>query len=162
MDKKDISIILVKIGFLLLDVQSTERAIKLCAKVALPKLDQILTVLDERLSNGQYDRKTIGQMLGELRKRVSFQDDFEAILNRFLKNRNILAHDLANIPDWDLTTKEGINIANEFLTELIEDSKTVRSVFVGIINSWRIQSGQNINEEEFSNLPPPSHYRSPS
>ena len=63
MDKKVVSITLAKVGFLLLDVQSTERAIKLCAKVALPKLNQLLTGLGERINNDEYDRKTIGQML---------------------------------------------------------------------------------------------------
>lgn len=161
MEKKIVSMTLAKIGFLLLDVQSTERAIKLCAKVALPKLDQILTGLGDRIQNGEYDRKTIGQMLGQLRERATFQTDFEAILDRFLRNRNLLAHDLANIPGWSLKKEEGLKAANEFLDELTDDSRTVRSVFVGIINSWRIQSGHDVDEEEFANLKIPESLQKP-
>lgn len=161
MNKKIVSITLAKIGFLLLDVQSTERAIKLCAKVALPELDLILTSLGERLQNSEYDRKTIGQMLRHLRERATFQSDFEAILERFLRNRNLLAHDLTNIAGWSLKTADGIKAANEFLDKLVDDSKTVRSVFIGIINAWRIQSGHEVDEEELSNLKIPESLQRP-
>lgn len=161
MNKNIISMTLAKIGFLLLDVQATERAIKLCSKVALPKLDYILNDLGERLQNGKYDRKTIGQMLKELRERATFQEDFENILEQFLRKRNVFAHDLANICGWDMKTEEGLKVANNFLDSLIDDSRTVRAVFVGIINAWRIQSGCTMNEEEFSNLKIPESLQRP-
>jgi len=161
MDKKIVSTILTKIGYVLLDVQATEKAIKLCAKVALPRLEQLISGLGERLNNGEYDRKTIGQMLNQLRERVTFQQDFEDILGRFLMNRNLLAHGLENAPGWDLQSKEGVIAANTFLNKLLDDSKLVRSVFVGIVKSWCIQSGIAIDNEEFTKLEIPESLQKP-
>ena len=161
MDKKVISTILAKTGYALLDVQATEKAIKLCAKVALPRLELLLTGLGERLNNDEYDRKTIGQMLKQLRARVTFQQDFEDILGRFLMSRNLLAHHLENVPGWNLKTKKGVIAANTFLNELLDDSKLVRSVFVGIVKSWCIQSGMALDDEEFSKVEIPESLQTP-
>ncbi|WP_434151295.1 hypothetical protein ACR2R6_06990 [Methylocaldum gracile subsp. desertum] len=161
MDKEIVRNLLAKIGYLLLDVQSTERAIRLCAKVALPKLEQLLTGLGERLQNEEYEHRTIGQMLRELRKRAAFQSDFEEVLERFLKHRNFLAHDLANTPGWNMKTQEGVEASNAFLNELLKDSRLVRSVFVGIINAWRVQSGIEVDDEEFARLNIPDTLQRP-
>ena len=161
MENKAVLIVFTKIGHLLLDVQSTERAIKLCAKVALPERDELLSNLGARLLNGRYDKHTIGRMLSQLRIRATFQPDFEEILNRFLQNRNTFAHNLNDVPGWDLGSSDGVEAANNFMAELLADSKVVRSVFVGIINGWRIQSGYQVSEEEFSSLNIPDSLQTP-
>ncbi|MGZ8195464.1 MAG: hypothetical protein ACXWTH_07550 [Methylosarcina sp.] len=149
--KKEILLkIFTNIGYVLLDIQSTEKAIKLCVKVVLPYKDELLTTLSERLLNNKYDKNTVGQMLSALRERATFQADFEDILKRFLKNINILAHDVTQAPGWNLKDKQGVIASNKFLIDLLEDSKTVRLVFVGIINSWRVQSGHQVSDEEMS------------
>ena len=147
----------MKAGYLLVDMQTTERAIKLCAKVALPKIEEILDPIEDRLGNLAYDKQTLGPMLVTLRRRAVFQKDFEAILTRFLENRNLFVHGLEQIPGVGLRSEAELREFGKFLLLLLRDSRTVRSVFVGIVHSWAIQSGYNITEEEASGIAiPPS------
>ena len=70
-----------RIGAILLDIQQTEKALKLCVKIAFPDIDKLLIGLGERINDPKYERNTLGQILKVLRDKVEFQDDYETILS---------------------------------------------------------------------------------
>lgn len=153
--------ILTMIGYALLDIQATEKAIRVCIKVAIPDQDQILSGLSERLFDETYEKSTLGQMLTKLRSRASFQPDFEELLQRFLHNRNIFAHHLDAAPGWDLKTSEGLKAATTFMSNLLLDSKQVRLILLAVVNAWRIQSGHHVSDEEYSHFELPEPFQRP-
>lgn len=150
-----------RIGAVLLDIQKTEKALKLCVKIAFPDIEKLLTGLSERIDDPKYERNTLGQILRVLRDKVEFQDDYETILSSFLANRNDFAHNLAGIDGWDLNSSSGIEVATKFLDELAKESLTVRKVTLGILTNWRVQSGHDVSEEEIAKYEIPSSLQTP-
>jgi hypothetical protein len=59
------------------------------------------------------------------------------VLQKFLKMRNTIVHDIDQIPDWSLDTQDGIAGAHRFLSELLRLSEIVEGVFTGIMRAWQ-------------------------
>ena len=139
--------ILLKIGYVFLHVQSTEKAVKLVMQIAMPCEQDLFASLTERLVAKERQRP-LGPFLHELRSRATLHPDIEELLSRYLSSRNRFVHNVSEVEGWSLKTEAGCAVANDFLNGLLADSKEVRSVFIGLLHSWKVQSGLDTTEEE--------------
>lgn len=86
-------------------------------------------------------RKTLGQMIKILKDRVVLHECFEEFLASFLRDRNILAHNLDSVKDYDLETSEGRAAMRSFLTDLFDNATHLQKIFISIGISWQEQVG---------------------
>lgn len=125
----------------LISVQMAEKFIRHTLTLVLQKspdgLDMQGLLEEEEFLN----RKTLGQLINILKGRVTLADDFEAVLSKFLKYRNMLAHDLDQIDGFDLGTPDGRAAANGFLTDLAATTELTIKVFLSLGLSWQAQVG---------------------
>jgi hypothetical protein len=126
--------ILSRMGFALLFMQSTEELIRACLTLALPE-GGVITL--EMLSRPNLKKRTLGQFLVELRKRVDIDDQFDMILAEFLEKRNTLIHRLDDVPGWSLHNEEGLKIARLFVDRVIILNRSVFDVFMALLSVWQ-------------------------
>lgn len=142
--------VLVAMGVALLILQTTERVIRLCMTLVLPK-DGALTLesLQQQEESERY--KTLGYFLAELRKRVNIDAEFDLLLRDFLKNRNDFIHDLSRVRDWGFKKAQDVASSKEFVNRIIRQSERVTKVFSGFIRAWQEQIGMDlpVPEHEF-------------
>ena len=139
--------ILLKIGYVFLHVQATEKAVKLVMQIAMPCEQDLFASLTERLVAKERQRP-LGPFLHELRSRATLHVDIDELLSRFLLNRNRFVHNILKVEGWSLKTEAGCGAASRFLNELLADSMEVRNIFIGLLHSWKVQSGLDTTEEE--------------
>jgi hypothetical protein len=147
MDPKITTKVLAKIGYVLMNVQSTERVIKRVMQIAMPREADLFVPLFERLASKDMDRP-LGAFLTELRKRAGLNQDFDELLKRFLLQRNVFIHDITQPEGWTLKTKEGIVVVDIQLNNLLNDSKDVRTHFMALLYSWKVQTEIEPSKEE--------------
>ena len=135
-EQKDV---LMRMGAALVLVQSTEQLIRLCMTYVLQK-DSPLTIEKYEKQTREERKKTLGYFLGELRKRADLDEHFDALLETFLEERNILVHSVDDIPGWNLSTLEGCNIAGAFVDRFIRKTIEVHKVFLGLMRAWQEES----------------------
>jgi hypothetical protein len=115
-------------------MQATETVISTCLTYVLPE-GGVLT-LEMLLRSGQ-KKRTLGQFLTELRKRVDIDEHFDMILEEFLDKRNTLIHRVMDVPGWSLDTEEGCLIAYQFVNRLITVDEAVRDTFTALMVVWQ-------------------------
>jgi hypothetical protein len=147
MDSTLVTKILAKIGYVLLNVQSTERVIKRVIQIAMPREREFFVSLSERLASKDTDRP-LGAFLTELRKRAEVHSDVNVLLKRFLLRRNTFIHEISKPEGWTLKTKEGLRVINGQLDELLADSAEVRTLFLALIYAWKVQGEMHTTKEE--------------
>ena len=130
--------VLACVGFMILHMQVIEKLIHLCVAYVFPKtpLHKLSMAALLETADALRDR-TVGNLLRELRKRVGIDEEFENVLQKFLKMRNTIVHDIDQIPDWSLDSQDGIAVAHRFLSELLRLSEIVEGVFTGIMRAWQ-------------------------
>jgi hypothetical protein len=132
--------LMVRIGTTLLDVQVTERALRLVTTFVLQKSSP-LTAEKLIAQTSAEQKKTLGYFLAELRKRADIDVHFDRTLAEFLRRRNQLAHNLSDLPGWNTDTFHGIYIARRFINELHEMNSVVLKVLTGLMRVWQAQGG---------------------
>jgi hypothetical protein len=91
----------------------------------------------EMLELASQRKRTLGQFLVELRRRVDIDDQFDMILEEFLDKRNTLIHRIDDVPGWSLHNEEGLKTARHFVDRLIIVSETVLDVFMALLRVWQ-------------------------
>lgn len=109
-------------GVALLLLQTSERVIRLCMTLVLPKHEAITLELLQQQEESERCR-TLGYFLTELRKRVDIDAQFDLLLIDFLKNRNDFIHDLSRVPDWGFEKAQDVLTSKEFVYQLIRQSE---------------------------------------
>jgi hypothetical protein len=126
--------IFFRMGFALWFMQTTEYLIKVCLTYALPESEAVTL---EMLERGSQRKRTLGQFLIELRRRVGIDSDFDIILAEFLDKRNTLIHRLDDIPGWSLHSEEGLKTARLFVDRVIRLNVSVLKVFMALLTVWQ-------------------------
>jgi len=118
---------LALIGVCLLYVQGAERALKNAIEIVLK---------DGRANiEGQTEaerKRTLGDLVRELRKLAKIERGFRDTLYRFLNMRNTFIHNFAELPGRDLDTEKGREAATKFLAELLVLAFSITGVFVSL------------------------------
>lgn len=101
----------------------------------------------ERLESNRMDRP-LGPFLAELRKRAELHADVDRLLTDFLTRRNEFIHRITKPEGWTLRTPEGLEVVGKQLKELYESSKQVRTIFMALLYSWKVQGELEPSAEE--------------
>jgi hypothetical protein len=105
------------------------------------------------VQGAKHQKSPLGHFLGELRKRVVVDPDFDDTLKQFLEDRNTFVHDLTRIPGYNLGTEEGLQAGIDFIIKLTAQAEHVRNVFSGFArNIGRILNGKDDTDFNIANL----------
>jgi hypothetical protein len=126
--------IMFRMGFALLITQTTEKLISTCLAYALPESGSVTL---ESLEKDNNRKKTLGQFIVELRKRVDIDDQFDKVLSEFLDKRNVLIHRIDDVPGWSLHNEEGLKVARLFVDRVIMLNESVLNVFMSLLHVWQ-------------------------
>jgi hypothetical protein len=123
------------IGETLLCLQSAEMSVSMCLNWVFPSL-KIRTVDELYELNEKKSTATLGMLLSELRTRVHVEPEFDALLKRFLKNRNQFVHGLFCELDYIIISEENLKRGHAFLYQLREDIWEVENIFGSYFQIW--------------------------
>lgn len=143
--------VLKTLGLAVIAGQGVERLLSDC--LTFPLHGESLQTVDQlQILLQRYSKATLGLLLKGLRQRVDLHPTFDDKLDRFLSNRNIIAHRLHDVPGgYDLHSDEGRERLKAFLLQYIEDGHIVSMVFLGVLRAWASQVGMdNLNEQHLS------------
>lgn len=148
--------VLMLIGAALLSMQGAERCLRFCLTWVFQK-DGPITLEKLETQELAERKKTMGYFLRELRNRAQLDDRFELYLERFLEDRNTLAHALDEVPGWNLESKEGRDIARQFCDRCLVESFEVMKILTALTRAWMEQVGLKTpypagSEELFSEI----------
>jgi hypothetical protein len=132
--------LMARVGTALLNVQVTERALRLITTFVFQKSSPITAEQLIAQTNAE-QKKTLGYFLAELRKRANLDVHVDRTLAEFLRRRNLLAHNLSGLPGWNTDTAHGIYIGRCFINELDQMNDEVLKVFTGLVRAWQAQGG---------------------
>jgi hypothetical protein len=114
---------LALVGKLLILTQQTEERISDVLRVVFKR--GVLTAEDFV----RKDRKTLGQLVSEIRRKMQVHPDFEGLLLAFVEQRNLFVHQL-HTQDWfNLDSTEGINTAWQALGRYMFNLEQVSFTF---------------------------------
>jgi hypothetical protein len=130
------------IGSLLITTQGVEHLINQCLRLVI-RFRQATTIDEIYALKEPEKKKTLGELLGELRKRVSVEPSFDSLLKSFLKNRNTFAHTMSFLPGWTLETDAGRRVAIEFLGRYSTELAQVQKIFVAFAREEDTRLGRN-------------------
>lgn len=122
-------------GTLLLLLQSVEVQVNIVMTRVLCE-DSIRTIDDIMQLEAANRRRTLGQLLRDLRTRFHVNATFEKLLVDFLEHRNIFIHRLSDVPGFNLDTKNGQDVAEQFLRKLNGEAMTVSKIFAAFTQHW--------------------------
>jgi hypothetical protein len=122
-------------GLTLLCIQAAEHELSFMLRWVFPTDPGMnLKALYAQDSAGQ--KRTLGQLLNELRKRVEIQPDFKNMLLEFLELRNRFVHHLFNERDFNLATDESCVRASDVILRLQCLAWDIQRLFMGYIILW--------------------------
>ena len=142
-----------RIGVALLQVQQTEKILDVFLKHVLPALDPDALITQNEARRGQ----TLGQLLGELRKKLDVDPTFDELLKSFLKDRNDFAHDLFRVPHFNLGD-DGVRVGLEFVTSFTRRAVHIRNVLMGFnrmlagLGTFTGEITPNLSDEQMNEL----------
>jgi uncharacterized protein YutE (UPF0331/DUF86 family) len=78
-------------------------------------------------------KKTLGDLVGKMRKRIVINKDFDAKLNKFVADRNAFAHRFLKVDGVSLHSDDGLKEGIEFTKSLTAQANEVRKTILGLI-----------------------------
>jgi hypothetical protein len=129
-----------EIGATLYMIQMAEHAIKVAIQFILRETTDV-TLDDLPGKDTSKTKRTLGQLLHEVRKTSQLHPQFDQILDGFLQKRNAFIHNMFTTAENDLESNEGIEHLNAFLQDLQDDAWSVQNVFLGCLNHWLKANG---------------------
>lgn len=85
------------------------------------------------------DKRTMGQLIGALKKQVNIDTNFEETLQRVLDDRNLFVHRLAS--EFELETSLGQKDSISFLNKSMDDLEAVNPILQAAIVSYGVKNG---------------------
>lgn len=147
MNKPNVEDIFSLIGAALVYAQSLESLMKLCTTYVLQEGDSIDFEGLTRLKKKE-KKKTLGYFIGRVKERSDVHPNLLQLIESFLENRNMLVHNIDSIPNWDLSTNEGTEVAKQFVGNLIRQARILTQVFSALILAWQQQIGLEVELSE--------------
>lgn len=134
-------------GLTLHALQITEHQISFCLTWVFPK-DANARLRELFAADSNHPKRTLGQLIAELRKRAEIVDDFDDLFADFVNKRNRFIHKLFTEDQYQLQSDVGAARAIEFMLPLQELAVTVQDTFHGHLVSW----GQNSEDPDLKAL----------
>ncbi|TQF41154.1 hypothetical protein UNPF46_08520 [Bradyrhizobium sp. UNPF46] len=132
-------------GETLLHIQAAERQLQFCISYFFP--DDKSKTIGEIEAQAEADRKkTLGQLLFLMRKRIEVNKMFDKELEQFVDDRNALAHGFLRIEGVNITSVEGIRNGAKFLEGLRAQAIYVQKTMRGLMNT--ILDEKPVSEED--------------
>lgn len=126
--------LLSRMGETLLQIQTAEEQLQLCISYFLPA-DTAKTVEEIESQAEAVRKKTLGQLLTLMRKRIVVSEIFDGQLDQFLEDRNALAHRFLRVEGVSLKTDEGLKKGIEFLKGLSAQAVHIRKTIQGLMRA---------------------------
>lgn len=138
-------------GETLLHIQAAERQLQFCISYFFP--DEKSKTVEEVEAQAEADRKkTLGQLLVLMRKRIVVNPLFDRQLEDFVEDRNTLAHRFLKIEGVNLTSVEGMRKAAKFLEGLRAQAIHVRKTMQGLMKAILGQEPGGEEDKEYIKL----------
>lgn len=141
------------IGETLYMIQMAENAIKISIRFILND-ENTYTIEDLTARNRGKKKRTLGQLLLEVRKYSDLHPQFDGMLEAFLEKRNCFIHQIFSSKEYGLNSDEQLARVNAFLCDLQDDAWNVQNVFLGCLRHWTKAHGifdslpQSIREDK--------------
>jgi hypothetical protein len=119
------------VGVCLLHVQLAERALAVAVETVLE--DPKLTAAKFMAQTEQEQKRTLGGVITELKRRAGIEPEFNKKLWRFLEMRNTFVHNLPEVPGFDLSTEGGREATTKFVAELLGLALGMTGVFTSLL-----------------------------
>jgi uncharacterized protein YutE (UPF0331/DUF86 family) len=123
-----------RIGKTLLEIQLAERVLQMCLSYFMPS-DSAKTVEVIEAQAEDLRKKTLGDLVVLMRKRIVVADDFDRKLTNFVNDRNALAHRFLKVDGVNLHSDEGLKKGIEFLKALSVRAVDVRKTIQGLMSA---------------------------
>lgn len=123
------------IGETLLCLQSAEACVSFCLTWIFPP-ENVVTFDELCDLNKKETKATLGRMLKELRERGHVHPEFEKLLARFVKNRNLFIHKIFCEPDYIINSSENIKRGHKFLEQFRHEIWEVENIFGSYSQIW--------------------------
>jgi hypothetical protein len=127
-------------GITLQGVQGVEQILGFCLRLVFPT-DPSLSLAALYTMDAGSRKRTLGQLVVELRKRVEVQSDFDAMLREFVELRNRFVHHLFNERDCTLATDESCTRAVEVMRRLQLLTWDIQNILMAYNLLWVQHSG---------------------
>jgi hypothetical protein len=121
-----------RMGLALFKVQSAELSLKLCITWLGAESNITLEQLEAREQSLQ--KKTLGFFIRELKAKIEFDPIFENTLVQFLRDRNLFAHELREVPGFSLNTDMEILAGIAFVKSLTDRATAITRIVMGFNN----------------------------
>jgi hypothetical protein len=139
------------VGETLLHVQAAERQLQFCISYFFP--DDKSKTIEEVEAQAEADRKkTLGQLLVLMRKRMPVNRLFDRELEQFVEDRNALAHRFLKIEGVDIKNVEGIRNAAKFLEGLRAQAIHVRKTMQALMKAILGEEPVGDEDEDYMKL----------
>lgn len=126
--------LLAYMGETMLHIQAAERRLQFCISYFYP--DDKSKTVEEIEAKAEADRKkSLGQLLVLMRKRINVNKLFDRELEQFVDDRNALAHRFHSIEGVNIATLDGMRNAANFLEGLRAQAIHVRKTLQGLMNA---------------------------
>jgi hypothetical protein len=125
--------IYLEVGKAILLIQLTDHAFKNVLSLVFPGSEHNDKDVFEK-NNKIIEKATLGRLINVLKSRVILNDNFEDILETYLKERNSLIHNWDEIENW-----ENESDALYFTINLQKQAVYFLYVFTGFIRAWMEQ-----------------------
>jgi len=136
------------IGETLYVIQLAEDAIQICNRFIFnDNTDYSIERLESDSSENQ--KRTLGQLLAEVRKFSEVHPQFDEQLRRFLEKRNFFVHRMFSDSDFRLSSDKQIAHLDDYLRHLQDDAWNVQNIFLGCLRSWMKETGVHDHLPEF-------------
>jgi hypothetical protein len=127
-------------GITLQGVQGVEQILGFCLRLVFPT-DPSLDLASLYKMDDVSRKRTLGQLVGQLRKRVEVQSDFDAMLREFVELRNRFVHHLFNEPECTLATDQSCSRAVEVMRRLQLLTWDIQNILMAYNLLWVQHSG---------------------
>src|SRR5947209_8582144 len=128
------------IGITLQGLQGVEQVLGFCLRFVFPS-DPTLDIRELYTMDAAHQKRTLGQLVTELRKRVEVHADFDAWLAEFIPLRNRFVHRLFIEREFTLATDESCARAGEVMSRLQTLMWDIQTIIMAYNILWVQHSG---------------------
>lgn len=148
--------VLLLLGYVVFEIQETEATLHLAMTVAFgisaaKSVDQLRDL---------YGKKTLGQFLALVRKKIGLSPSFDEYMKDYIERRNFAIHNFSRGSIFNIYKEEGREKLANFLTDLRYRNRKIKFTFVALTEAWmRILSPEYADDAKLADLRKTEFYK---